>query len=133
MEALFGGRNLTIIHEDGAAEEIKVRQLHLADYEKGLRLVQDEFGLVAFICGKDKAWLLAEDGAALKPEAYELLRAAAWEVNEKGFFTFAARKVADQKRAQEEIIKSLADLPPETVKAVLAEGAKYTWPTGSPK
>jgi hypothetical protein len=85
-------------------EEIIVKQFTGEQYDTALPLVDDERGLVALACGRTKKEL-----AALTPESYELLQAAVWEVNAKGFFPFAQRQI-------DHWIKSLANLPQHLAK-----------------
>lgn len=119
-ETLIGGRKLTVNFEtlpDGTmppAEAVLVRQVPLREYEAGLLVFEDEFARTAFICGRDKKWVLT-----LTPESYEALRVAAEEVNAQGFFVYCQRRVAE-----------FLALPAHVRAQFLA--APSTSPTGSP-
>jgi hypothetical protein len=119
---LFGGRLATVTFLDGRTDEITVRQLPLRDYEKAFNILDDELALTALICGMDKAWLTGtkEDGSdGLQPESYEALRAAAQEVNGKGFFAWSQRRA---ERVQAQLLQNaglLAALPPEAVQKAM--------------
>jgi len=134
-DTLFGGRLITVLHEAGTPEEIKVRQLRMADYERALPLLDDEIALTAFCCIPstpdprpfEKPWALT-----LQPESYEELQAAVQEVNAKGFFSYAARRSEKDRKAKEEIVRSMAAMPPETLKAV-SEMANSASNTSSPR
>lgn len=148
-ETLFGGRLVTICLAGGQTEEVRVRQVPLADYEKGFTLLGDEMALTAFICGKPMNWLTGEPGtrnaepgtsvaAAVTPESYELLRTTAAEVNERGFFAWSARRAQREQETQARMVSAMATLPPETLKMALEAGAmgsaaRTTLPTLSPK
>lgn len=127
LETLFGGRAVSVLHEDGSRTEIKVRQLRLADYEKAFVLMEDEFAFTAFCCQQSSAWI-----TTLQPESYELLQAAAWEVNEKGFFAYAARRVAKAQAEQDRQMAQLARMSPEAIR-VAAELGQSISPTASPR
>lgn len=88
---LFGGVAFNATLADGTSEEIRIRQLPLAEYEKTFPLVDDEFALLAAIVAKSKDWVLN-----LSPESYEEAAKTAREVNEKGFFSWAVRKMTKQ-------------------------------------
>lgn len=120
-----GGRNVIVAKKDGSTETVFVRQLDLEEYPKVLQptkefpagIYSDEFALTAFLCGKDKKWLFGappEKKDALTPESYEQLQAAAWEVNERGFFSFANRII---QRGE----KRLAEMPPEIREKMIGE------------
>lgn len=114
---LFGGRSVSVIKADGTTETLTVRQLPLRDYEAAFKLSDDEQCLVALICGKDKSWLYgATPEAAITPESYEELLAAAQEVNAKGFFAYAERR-------QTTMAKRLNSLGADVVKAAAAAAA----------
>ena len=126
LETLFGGRLITITREDGSTEEIRVRQLPLADFEKAFALLDDELGLVALICGKDKAWLNGtppdyKDGVS--PESYENLHAAAREVNLRGFFSFSDRRQVREQATQDRMVKAMSTLTPDALKTAMELGA----------
>lgn len=140
-ETLFGGRIVPVAMIDGTALDIKVAQLKMADWEKAYTLLADEMAFTAFCCfdpeglRKTKQWLLGkppqhEDG--IMPESYELLQAAAREVNEKGFFSFATRRVAREAKENESMMAAMATLPPEAIKLAAEAGLKSTSLNSSP-
>lgn len=50
---LFGGRTITgVLFTDGHTEDVRVRQLPLADYERAFACRDDEFALTALCCGE---------------------------------------------------------------------------------
>jgi hypothetical protein len=130
---LFGGKNITINFEpvadpaaEGgyrapAAEEIKVRQIPVCEYESGFPLVNDESALVGFLCAKNKPWAFT-----LTPESHEEVLKTGREVNAKGFFSSCQRRTElEDKReakAQADMIGMMASLPPETVRLVMEKG-----------
>ena len=113
---LFGQQVLTVQFEDGAAGEITVRQLKLREYPAAVRLWGDEFAFAALCCGVTAAQL-----QTLLPADYERVQAAVQEVNQEGFFIFAARQ---EKRAAE----NLKNLPPEMVEKILSSRLSATLP-----
>ena len=117
-QTLFGGRTVGVVHEDGSAEEILVRQLRLMEYEAAFRLLEDEISLTALICNRDKGWI-----NTLQPEYYETLQAAAREVNAKGFFSYAERRNTQMQQRNEKMFATLATLPPEALKQVMEIGS----------
>lgn len=119
IESLVRHRLLTVVHGDGRQEEWTLHQFKLAQYPQALRIAGDEIALVALACEKTKAQI-----EALHPECYELLQAAVWELNEKGFFAYAARQ---QKRGEE----TLAGLPPDVVRNVFKQFLSPPPPPGS--
>jgi hypothetical protein len=150
-DTFFGGRSFSVTYEDGATEEIKIRQLKLAEYIPALPLLEDEIALAAFCCQRwtgsagtsplgppcKKDWLTgaAPDYAnAVRPESYEELQKQVREVNEKGFFSFAARRQESERRQKEELIRSMSALPPETLKTVgeLASASRRSSPSPRP-
>jgi hypothetical protein len=139
-ETLFGGRMVNVLYEDGAQETVKVRQLRLSDYERAYTLTGDEFAFTAFCClstgtnansaPHGKEWALT-----LQPESYELVQAAAREVNEKGFFSYASRRKRREEEAQRAMFDAMASLPPETLQLAAEIGVRRTAdtsPTQSP-
>lgn len=139
-DTLFAGRVAAVLHEDGTHEGIQIRQLRLMDYEKAFQHLGDEFAFTAFCClpgdvasplsavaPKTKDWI-----ETLQPESYELLQASVREVNEKGFFSYAARRQARAEQEQKRLIEQMAGLPPETLK-IAAEIGKSTSPTSLPR
>jgi hypothetical protein len=116
IETLFGGRLIIVTHEDGGSEEVKVSQLRLADYDRAFLLIEDELGLTAVMCGKDKAWI-----NTLQPESYDELQAVAREVNARGFFSFAERR-------QARLFNAMANFKPEALMEMM-DRAKSTSPT----
>lgn len=129
-ETLFGGRTVAVLHEDSSREEIKVHQLRLADYERAYAMLDDEMGLTAFCCGKEKGWVLT-----LQPESYELLQSAAREVNQRGFFSFAARRDEREREQQAGVFAAMAEMPAEAIEALAKAGGQKNGilPTPSPR
>jgi hypothetical protein len=108
-DTLFGGRDVSVF-VDGKPETVRVNQLKLAQYEAAFLKVDDEFELVAFICGKQKPWVYS-----LAPDSYEDLVAVSQEVNAKGFFVYSARR-------QKQLVDRVNAMRPEMVRAA-AEAA----------
>jgi hypothetical protein len=103
MDNMFP-KTLKCVKDDGTTPvEIQVRQIRLADYDRAMRcvVIDDEFGLMAVACGTSEAVI-----KSLSPESYELVQATVWEVNQKGFFTFARRRKASQ--AERNAIREMA-------------------------
>ena len=125
-DTLHGGRNLTVLFNNGSRNEITVRQIKLGEYQRAFPLIGDEMKLVAFATvmpqnTPDPSDYVIEE---INPEHYEAVRAAVWEVNAKGFFVYAARQ-RDANRAD------LKEMPPEVIKA-LTERITSTLRTPSP-
>jgi hypothetical protein len=126
---LFGGKNITVNFEpvadpaavggfrESVAEEIKVRQIPVREYETGFPLVDDEPALVAFLCGKPKPWALT-----LRPESYEDALVTGREVNVKGFFSYCQRRTERDAKAQADMIGAMANMNPETLKLAMEKG-----------
>jgi len=117
LTTLLGGQTRMATLEDGSQEEIVIRQLPLRDYPKAFELLGDEIGLMAFICGKPRAQF-----EKIAPVCYEDVQAIAREVNEKGFFSYAARR-------QNEVAAQVKNLPPDLLNQALS---RFTSPTPSP-
>ncbi len=117
-DTMHGGRDLTVVFNDETKREIKVRQIKVGEFNTAFPLLADEAKLVAFTTGLTEAEL-----NEVVPEYYELLRAAVWEVNEKGFFPRAARM-------REQNVAAFKELPPEMQKEKIAL-AESTWLTQS--
>lgn len=136
---LFGGKNITVHFEPVAdasaeggfsvppAEEIKVRQIPVREYETGLPLVDDEPALVGFLCGKNKPWALT-----LTPESFEDVLAAGREINAKGFFSSCQRHMERAAKQQADMIGVMATMPPETMKLVMERGLAVQAQSHSP-
>jgi hypothetical protein len=122
---LFGGTSLTVVHEDQSTETIRVRQLRMFEYEKGMPMVLDEIALTAYCCSLDatpevpcsKEWIMT-----LHPKSYEDVRAKVQEVNAQGFFPYADRKQQIEMKANEQWIRMAAELPPEVLENVAKIG-----------
>jgi len=56
METVCGGAVVVVELVNGGKEEVKVKQLAVKDYPRLLELQGDEVELVAFYCGKERAW-----------------------------------------------------------------------------
>ena len=106
-DTLHGGRNLTVDLLGGGSRAVTVHQIQISRYNEAFRLMADELKLVAFATG-----LTGSELDNIQPEHYELLRAAVWEVNAKGFFAYADRTLTANKNA-------LRELPPEILKSFL--------------
>ena len=118
-DTLHGGRELTVQLVSGETKIITVRQIRVGEYRRAFPLIADEIKLVAFAAGITEAEL-----DEIVPEHYELLQAALWEVNAKGFFAYAART----RRVNED---AMVGLPPELLKS-LSDKLASTLPTPSP-
>jgi len=114
---LFGGRTITVRLEptapgaEPATETFTVRQFKLREYPALLPLLDDDIGLVSIAINKTR-----EQTLAIMPDSFEELYKAMREANEKGFFTFAARRI-------EETTRMMAGLAPETIQAVMRASA----------
>ena len=119
-DTLFAGRTLVIPFEDGQTRDITVRQIRLGEYQKLLPLVEDEIALVRAVCDLGAPASGTASSQPLSdptPAGHELLFAAVQEVNEKGFFAFAARRMA---AGQREIRRMLdAGIPAERLVEML--------------
>ena len=134
---LFGGKMVTVRFEplaDGtvpAAQEIKVRQIPVRDYEAGFPLVDDEPALVSFLAGKDRPWSLTT-----APASFEEILVTGREVNAQGFFSYCqrhtARLQAREARQQADMIGLMATLPPEQIKAMTERGLELQRQSRSP-
>jgi hypothetical protein len=135
LTTLFGGVDFQVIYEDGTGETVRVRQLRLVEYEKAWPLISDEFAIAAFCASLPatpsvpctKEWAMK-----LHPAIYEKLLAKVREVNEEGFFTFAARKQAAQEEIDLRFIKQAAELPPEFLVEAMRLGTTIS-PQSSPR
>lgn len=115
FNTLFGGKKITIQfrppegEETVKTEEFFVRQLQIENYPDVMPHIGNEVMLISKACEKNPEWL-----KSLTPESYEVLVAAVQEVNAKGFFTSAKRRLR-------EYTDSLKDLPPEMLQAIQAQ------------
>ena len=124
---LFGGKLMTALFEplpDGTpvpAQEIKVRQIPVREYEIGFPLANDEAALVGFLVGKDKNFALT-----LAPESFEELLATGREVNRRGFFSFCQRRMEQIQRReaaeQERMLGLMAKMSAEEIRAMTQRG-----------
>lgn len=126
-DTLFGGRTVPATFTDGHTDDVRVRQLPLAEYERAFVLREDEFALTALCCAQEKDWI-----STLTPDSYEALRAAAEEVNAQGFFAYAARRAKREREALAAQLELASQMPPETLKLAMESGLKSTSPTSSP-
>lgn len=123
MITLNGGLMLTVHFEplaDGTpvlAEEIKVRQIPVRDYDAGFGFMEDEPALVGFLCGKPKAWALT-----LAPASYEEVLEKGRVVNERGFFSSCQRRMERLEKQNMAQISAMAHLPPETIRLAMETG-----------
>lgn len=124
---LNGGVPLVARLTEAREENVIVRQIPLADYERGFALVNDEIALAGFLCGKDKNWALQ-----LMPETFEQVITLGREVNAKGFFAYATRRAVRESEANAAAMAALATLPPETLKLAVQLGADSTSRISSP-
>jgi hypothetical protein len=117
IDTLHGGRKATVVFEDGRTEEVHVQQIKIGRYDELINptrqnpvpIFMDEVALTAAICGKPRQWITGkapEFADGITPACYELLRGLAWEVNQHGFFAYAARK---QKENTEAFLRLPAD------------------------
>jgi len=147
--SLFGGKTITINFEPVAdaaaeggfrvppAEEIKVRQIPVREYDAGVGLVNDEPALAGFLCQRlspqpstlNKSWALT-----LTPESFEEVLKTGRDVNAKGFFSACQRRTEHDAKAQAAMIGMMASLPPETLRLVMEKGlaTQQRSPTLSP-
>jgi hypothetical protein len=113
METIKGGREVAIMHEDGAPETVLVRQLPVSEYGSAFGKVDDEMALAALVCKRDAAWI-----ASLTPESYEAVQTAMQEVNTGGFFAYSGRR-------NKMIIDRLNNVKPEVLR-LAAESVSKT-------
>lgn len=133
--ALFGGKLVAVVFEDGTTNNISVRQLKLADYESAFAIADDEIAITAFCCRLPdpaakpftRPWALT-----LTPESYELLQATAQEVNAKGFFAYAERRKQKLSVENRDMLAAMGNLPPETLKLAMELGRSASL-TSSPR
>ena len=120
---LNGGLLLTVEFEklpDGsqpAPQEIKIRQIPVREYEAGFPLVDDEAGLVGFLCARERGWALT-----LQPAAFETVLEKGREVNARGFFSFCQRRMERLEKQNVSAISAMAALPPEMLRQVMELG-----------
>ena len=130
---LFGGKMVTVRFEplaDGtvpAAQEIKVRQIPVRDYEAGFPLVDDEPALVSFLAGKDRPWSLTT-----APASFEEILATGREVNAKGFFSFCRRRMERNREREADMIGLMATLPADQMKTLTERGLELQRLSRSP-
>jgi len=124
IESALGFREVLVHLADAKPETWKIQQILIDRYQDGMKVLEDEVAMVAFTCGKT-----IKEVQALHPQSYEVLRAAVWEVNEHGFFRTAARW-ADE--AEKKLRARLAAFDPDTIKTVIAEGARLLSQRPSP-
>jgi hypothetical protein len=135
LTTITGRQPFTVQFADGRTEEITISQLPIGRYQslmtpsaaQPVPVFMDEIALTAALCGKSREWITGkppafEDG--LTPESYELLRGAAWELNEKGFFAYAARREAANR-------EQFLALPEEVRNQAVASASRLLSP-GSP-
>lgn len=113
---LFGKKVVEVIFEDSRQGEFTVNQLKLKDYPAAMKLLDDEFGFAAIVCGVNRGLI-----EALHPESYERVNAAVREVNANGFFTYAARQ-------NERAAENLRNLPPELIEKMISSRLPATSP-----
>ena len=113
----FRGKTVSVVLEDGVTAIFTVRQFRLREYKALLPKTGDEIELVAAACGKTRAEI-----EAVQPASYEALYAALKEVNADGFFTFAARRMADGQREIQNMLD--AGLPADKVMDMLAAAGR---------
>lgn len=136
-DTLLGGRLIPAVpFADGHTEDVRVRQLPLADYERAFACREDEIALTALCCESASPGDPASTGAharawalTLTPASYEALYAAAREVNAHGFFAYAARR---ETREWEQLTAIAAQMSPDTLRAAISAGHQSTSPTSSP-
>ena len=99
-------KTVAVTFDGGRTEDMTVNEIKLKDYGTALKCVGDEFGLVALACGRPRTVI-----TELEPASYELVQAAVWMQNEKGFFAYAQR----QGRLGAEMLSRMS---PETLEAL---------------
>lgn len=52
----LGGEEITVLHQDGQEETVKVRLFKLAEFPEYLRLLENEEALAEFACEKSAGW-----------------------------------------------------------------------------
>ena len=139
-DTLFGGRLVPAVpFADGHTEDVRVRQLPLADYERAFAVRDDEIALTALCCESVAPGATASGGAhsrdwalTLAPAGYEALYAAAREVNAAGFFAYSARRETRERELLTANLQLAAQMSPDTLRAAIEAGQKSTSPSSSP-
>lgn len=131
-ETLFGGRTIAVQYDDGHTEDVKVLQLPIGKYEKAFALLDDEIGLTALCCGKNRDWLCRETpGQIVLPESYERLWAAIQEVNSAGFFEWSTRRAKAVAEKNSTMVAALAALPPDMIRMAVEKGLQANGSTSA--
>ena len=118
---LLGFHLLSVTLEDGTPAELKIRQIRVREYPVAFKHLDDEPALVGFACNQTKQQI-----ENLSPESFEQALKKVKEVNEKGFFTYAGRKLAV-------MAETLRNATPEMLDKFIAAGkAGSASPTPSP-
>lgn len=122
---LLGRVTRPVWTEEGRAEEVEIRQFKIREYKAAFAQLDDEIGLVALATGRPRQFV-----ETLHPESFEDVLAQVQELNAKGFFTFAGRKM-EQAAAQ------MRQLPSAMVERIVAAGQPKSpsappWPTIAP-
>lgn len=94
MEALFGGKVISVTFRDGRTEEVRVRELPIRRFPDFFTSLQDEGQLLALVTGQDE-----ETIDKLSDESHEALVEAAMDVN----FTRAERWLERQAKLGERL------------------------------
>lgn len=95
-----GGLLVKVTMADNSIAEIKVRQLPIEDWDKAIGVFTNERALVALICGQPPEWV-----NKIAPDSYGELFKLAREVNERGFFDYAARQLKAGEDEIERMVK----------------------------
>lgn len=131
-ETLFGGRDVKVKLLDGTEADIKVRQIPLGEYQTAIKLTEagDEIGFVALCVSQSSSSSSSPSIQNIQPESYELLHAAALEVNDKGFFSWKARR--DSREQEKESQRLAAQAGAEATKEIVLRSAMAGMESRSP-
>jgi len=102
MATVLGALELEVVRLDGSTERVSVKQMPIKDYPRILELVDDELGLAALYCGKDKAW-----AEGLTPASYEAVIENADKLNADFFSRWVARRLGRMERIKPGITERL--------------------------
>jgi hypothetical protein len=95
----FGGKELSVFHEDGTQETVKVKLLKITEIQEYFNRAEDETALASYICGKDEPW-----ARTLTLESTMDICEAAHELNFQN-----ARRWAQRRAQQNEALLPLAE------------------------
>ena len=95
----FGGKELSVFHEDGKQETVKVKLLKITEIQEYFNRAEDETALTSYICGKDEPW-----ASTLTLESTMDICETAHELNFQN-----ARQWAQRRAQQNEALLPLAE------------------------